>query len=1154
MFSRELFRVRSLFAVAGLAVALASPLAQAQTGASPESGASRERSNREVLDAAATLISEGRPVKARSLLTPLATPNNGLGLSDAERSRLYALLRNADARIKQLSRVDVSLQTADDALDSGDLRLASRQARAVVDAPKATNEQVSQAKAILGAVEARQATISPSIPGLIEQAGQQLDGGDMASSRRTIESITRSGIALSAEQEHRVSELQLRVVAASPVSAGMMQPGVIKKRETEPAPAQPASQPENQPAAEPVGQAVSQPESQPEAQSNAPAAVPEAQPAQPVQPVQPAQASEPAQPAGQPDLVQLSRRFDAQSVLSEADAAYEQALVKEAADKYQRVLGEFANEITPEERDHAEQRLAEARARLNLNPGQPEGVMRQVLDNNSIRKQAFLAEFNNDLDSARRALESGDTARATELGASAGLRLNTNKDLTSQSEFEDLAKQVSDLRVQISKTDSEIRAKQAADRARQLQEDAALAARQAASAKATQIAESIGRVRALQAEMKYEEALQVCDQILFLDPNNSTGLVLKDVLRDIVLLRRAHLADLRLNRGLAEQRTDNLEAMRPPEGIVDYPSEWPQISELRGEPSAFNETPENRRALALIDSKRIPAQFSDTPLENVVAYLQTVTGLSVDPDWQSLSNVGIDKQTPINLQLSSATVRTVLDRVVEKISPDAIGTNGAGWSTSDGILTIASREVINKNKVIAIYDIRDLLIEIPNYTNAPEFDLQQVLQAASQRGGGGGQSPFTDSQDDNIARRSLEDRTNDIIQIITNNVDNQGWRENGGDTGFIQQLQGALIITNTPANHRAIQGLLSQLRAQRALQVNVETRFLLVAQDFFEQIGFDLDVYFNANNNQVRAARAANPNAQASGFFDPNSGAYRQGQLTTPGSSNPVFAGARPSPLSPISSAQDSLGITESLATSSIATTILAGAPALGVAGQFLDDVQVDFLVKATQADRRTVTLTAPRLTFTNGQTSYIVVATSTSFVSDLQPVVSESAVGFDPRTSAVPEGVTLQVSGTVSADRRYVTLDIDTATNRIVGFATQTITAVAGGQLQNSGQVGSNIQLPTVTTTRVQTTVTVPDQGTLLLGGQRLVSEEEVESGVPVLSKIPIINRFFTNRITSKTEQSLLILVKPTILIQNEQEERNFPGLAESIKSPAGG
>ena len=1149
MFSRDIFCVRSLFAAAGLAVAVSAPLALAQTDSRLPVGSPRETSNRDLLDRAAGLIAKGEPVKARNLLAPLATPTAGLALSDSERARMYSLLRNADLRIKALSQVQVSLQFADDAFSTGDLRLATLHARAVIDAPKATNAEVAQAKTILEKITGRQGEVAPTIPGLIEQAGQQLDAGNFAASRLTIESITRSGVELSPEQNHRLSDYQLRVLAAAPANAGMLQPGVIKKREPAPVPT-PAPAPEPAPAAAPetaqpapAAQPVAQPEPAPAQPAAEPAA---AQPTTPTTPATPEPAA--AQPAQPTDLVAQARMFDAKSILAEADAAYDQNRMKEAADKYQRVLNEFVNDITADDKSHAEQRLAEARTRLNINPGN--GSLDQPIRDNSIRKQAFLAEFNNDLDSAKRALSGGDTGKARDLAASANLRLNTNKDITAAGEFEDLSKQVQALRTEIDKTDDAIRAKAAADRTEMLRLQAIQDQNAAAQSKAAKIAENIARVRALQSEMKYEEALQTCDNILFLDPTNSTGLVLKDVLRDIVLLRAAKHSDNLKARSLAQNSANNIEAMSAPSGIIDYPAEWPQISTLRGEPSAFNDSPENRRALAVVDTKRIPAQFNDTPLANVVNFIKGVSNLDVDPDWSSLSNAGIDKDTPVTLNLNNVPLRTVLDRVVEKISPDSFGTNGAGWAVNDGVITIASREVINKNKTIVIYDIRDLLIEIPNYTNAPTFDLQQVLQAASQRGGGGGQSPFKDNNNQTVPRRSLEDLTNDIIQILTNNVDSQGWRENGGDTGFIQQLQGSLIITNTPANHRVIQGLLSQLRAQRALQINVETRFLLVAQDFFEQIGFDLDVYFNANNNQVLAARATNANAQASDFFA-TTGEYRDGNFAPSGSGTPVFAGARPSPLSPISAAQNSLGIAQKLTTSAFANGILQGAPALGVAGQFLDDVQVDFLIKATQADRRTVTLTAPRLTFTNGQTSYIVVATSVSFVSALQPVVSQSAVGFDPTISAIPSGVTMSVSGTVSADRRYVTLDVNTATNTIIGFATQSITAVAGGQLQNSAQVGSNIQLPTVTTTHVQTTVTVPDQGTILLGGQRLVTEQEVESGVPVLSKIPIINRFFTNRTTTKEEQTLLILIKPTVLIQNEQEERNFPGLAESLKLP---
>src|SRR5262249_60251622 len=110
------------------------------------------------------------------------------------------------------------------------------------------------------------------------------------------------------------------------------------------------------------------------------------------------------------------------------------------------------------------------------------------------------------------------------------------------------------------------------------------------------------------------------------------------------------------------------------------------------------------------------------------------------------------------------------------------------------------------------------------------------------------------------------------------------------------------------------------------------------------------------------------------------------------------------------------------------------------------------------------------------------------------------------------------------------------------------------GGHVLNRGSGESLLQRTKVTVTRVRTTVTVPDQGTILMGGQRLITEYEVESGVPVLSKLPILNRFFTNRIESKEEQTLLILIKPTILIQNEEEEKNYPGLLASLRSGIGG
>ena len=43
-------------------------------------------------------------------------------------------------------------------------------------------------------------------------------------------------------------------------------------------------------------------------------------------------------------------------------------------------------------------------------------------------------------------------------------------------------------------------------------------------------------------------------------------------------------------------------------------------------------------------------------------------------------------------------------------------------------------------------------------------------------------------------------------------------------------------------------------------------------------------------------------------------------------------------------------------------------------------------------------------------------------------------------------------------------------------------------------------------------TTVSVPDGGTVLLGGIKRLNEGRNEIGVPLLSKVPYVNRLFRN------------------------------------------
>ena len=80
---------------------------------------------------------------------------------------------------------------------------------------------------------------------------------------------------------------------------------------------------------------------------------------------------------------------------------------------------------------------------------------------------------------------------------------------------------------------------------------------------------------------------------------------------------------------------------------------------------------------------------------------------------------------------------------------------------------------------------------------------------------------------------------------------------------------------------------------------------------------------------------------------------------------------------------------------------------------------------------------------------------------------------------------------------------------------------------------------MPTFSFVTVTTTVSVPDGGTVLLGGIKRLSEGRNEFGVPMLDKIPYLNRLFKNVGIGRETQSLMMMVTPRIIIQEEEEEK---------------
>ena len=162
-------------------------------------------------------------------------------------------------------------------------------------------------------------------------------------------------------------------------------------------------------------------------------------------------------------------------------------------------------------------------------------------------------------------------------------------------------------------------------------------------------------------------------------------------------------------------------------------------------------------------------------------------------------------------------------------------------------------------------------------------------------------------------------------------------------------------------------------------------------------------------------------------------------------------------------------------------------------------------------------------------------------YVSSLIPILGDNVGLFQPVVQTALTGRSLDVQATVGPDRKYVTMTVRTFT-QVSGDPVPF--QFSGGSL--TGGAGF-VQLIRRTTQQIRTTVSVPDGGTLLIGGLKQAAERESDAGVPILSRVPILKRAFSNTSLVKDDNVLLILIKPKIIIQEEAEAEAFPTLSSA-------
>ena len=117
---------------------------------------------------------------------------------------------------------------------------------------------------------------------------------------------------------------------------------------------------------------------------------------------------------------------------------------------------------------------------------------------------------------------------------------------------------------------------------------------------------------------------------------------------------------------------------------------------------------------------------------------------------------------------------------------------------------------------LRVYDVRALLVQ-------PAVGIQPPF----------GGDPEAGAEEKPVGRDVLVQR---LVEQIETTVDPDSWTNRGGKIGKINELNGQLVITQTPKNHAAIRSLIHQLTEKHCRQIAVEARIWLVDDETFKKL------------------------------------------------------------------------------------------------------------------------------------------------------------------------------------------------------------------------------------------------------------------------------------------------------------------------------
>ena len=168
--------------------------------------------------------------------------------------------------------------------------------------------------------------------------------------------------------------------------------------------------------------------------------------------------------------------------------------------------------------------------------------------------------------------------------------------------------------------------------------------------------------------------------------------------------------------------------------------------------------------------------------------------------------------------------------------------------------------------------------------------------------------------------------------------------------------------------------------------------------------------------------------------------------------------------------------------------------------------------------------LSSPRITALNNQEAKILIGTSVPYATNSVTQTTGLATTAT-NLSFMDIGVKLYVTPTINKDG-FITMKIKPEVSNQSGSY-----PYGGTTDPSTGIVSNATTVPIVTTTQAETSVTVKDGTTIIIGG--LIKDERTSTvnKIPLLGDIPIVGKAFQNTTTEVQKQELVVFLTPHIV-----------------------